>query len=209
VAVAAWPAYALGQRSPFDRVNFDKLQIISIGASVGSVDPSQVETARVYAVGADYGEIAPDWRVVVGVSYWRSHFRPSVIQTFVDSLNKSVVDPPTAHVAPSPVSVYDVTLGVEFRWAPRYSGEIRPFVGLGLATHVINADGKLINGTFVERALDDFAVGAFATAGTQLRLVRYFGLEGAVRTDMLSGFRSIQARAGGVYYFGRLRRTPP
>src|SRR5581483_5523155 len=146
------------------------------------------------------------WRVVFGVSYWQSRFRDGVIQSFVDTLQKSLTDP-SARVLPSRVSLYDVTFSTDARYTPNYSGELKPFVGLGLAAHVINAEGKLINGTFVERSLDDIAAGLYVTAGVAFHIVRHVGLDGSVRGDLLSGFRSTQARAGATYYLGNVRGT--
>lgn len=127
-----------------------------------------------------------------------------MIQTFVDSLQKRLTDT-TARVIPSRVTVYDVAFGADVRFTPTYSGELKPFAGIGMAAHVINAEGPLIKGTFVERSLDAIAAGFYATTGVSVRLVTHLGLEASARGDLLSGFRSVQARVGGIYYFGRLR----
>jgi hypothetical protein len=187
------------------RLNFDRLQLAALGASAGPIRVSQTKPTTVYALGADYGEITRDWRVIFGVSYWGSRYTDAVVQTFVDSLNSFAAAAGASRVQPSMISLYDVTFGMEFRWMPTYSGEIKPFVGIGLAGHVIDAEGKLINGTVVERALDNIAAGLIGSTGAQLRLLRHFGVEATVRADLLSGFRSLQARAGGYYVFGRLR----
>jgi hypothetical protein len=192
----------------FDWLNLDRLQIASLGAAVGRIQPSQLEATNLYALQADYGEIAPSWRIVFGASYWESRFEDKVIHAFVDSLQKSVSDP-GARVVASPVRLYDVTFGADARYVPTYSGEIKPFIGVGLAAHVINAEGKLIKGTFVERALDDIAAGLYLTTGFSFRIVRHLGVEAGVRGDLLSGFRSTQIRAGGTYYFGRMHGTRP
>jgi hypothetical protein len=193
------------QPSVLRRLNFDRLQLSALGASAGPIRVSQVNPTTIYGVGADYGEIAPEWRVVFGVSYWESRYTNDVVQTFVDSLNSDIGATGANRLEPSPISLYDVTFGMEFRWMPSYSGEVKPFLGIGFAGHVINAEGKLIDGTFIERALDNIAAGVIASAGGQLRLFRHFGIEGSVRADLLSGFRSLQARAGGNYFFGRIR----
>jgi hypothetical protein len=102
------------------------------------------------------------------------------------------------------VTLYDVTIGTELRYSPVYSGEIKPFLGAGMAAHVINAEGRLIKGTFIERSLDDIAAGLFITGGISFKLLKHIGVEGTLRGDLLSGFRSSQARVGGTYYFGRM-----
>jgi hypothetical protein len=196
---------AAAQTTILDRLkNLDKLQIASLGGFVGRILPSQLEPANLVALQADYGEVAPSWHAVFGVSYWESRFRDAVIQTFVDSLQKSLTDS-SAHVVPSRVSLYDVAFGVDLRYTPTYPGALKPFVGLGVAAHVINAEGKLIRGTFVERSLDNIAAGFYLTTGVALQILHHFGVEANARGDLLSGFRSVQARAGAAYYFGHIR----
>jgi hypothetical protein len=199
---------ALGQESLIQRLGLDKLQIVSLGLSAGRILPSQVEPTMIYAISADYGEIAPSWRVNFTTSYWSSRYRDAVVQAFVDTLNKQLNDPTgAARVVASPITLYDVAVGADIRYVPTYSGELKPFFGIGLAAHVINAEGALIRGTFVERSLDDIAAGLYVTTGVSFRLVQHIGVEGSVRGDLLSGFRSTQARVGGMYYFGRVRGT--
>ena len=190
-----------------ERLNLDKLEIQSLGLFYGHILPSQLQSANLVGFQADYGNIAHEWRVVVGASYWQSQFRQSVVQAFADSLHKSLSDS-SARVNVSPVTLYDVTFDAQLRYTPDYSGEIKPFFGVGAAAHVINAEGALIKGTFVERALDDIAAGLFVTGGVAFKLVSHLGVEGAARADLLSGFRSTQLRAGASYYFGHLRGNP-
>lgn len=197
---------APAQESTPSRFYLDRLELESLGLSAGTILPSQVEPTKIFALQADYGQVSPGWHLVFGVSYWDSRFRESVIRVFVDSLQKSVSDPSgAARITPSQVRLYDVSFGADVRYTPIYSGEIKPFLGVGLAAHVINAEGKLIDGTFVERALDDIAAGMFVTTGLSFRLLRHIGVEGSLRGDLLSGFRSTQARVGGTYYFGHVR----
>jgi len=207
--IAVLPRAVSAQESFIQRLGLDKLQIVSLGLSAGRILPSQVDATMVYAISADYGEIAPNWRVVFTSSYWSSKYRDKVVLAFVDSLNKQLVPSGAAHVAPSKITLYDVTIGADVRYMPKYSGELKPFFGLGVAGHVINAEGKLIQGTFVERSLDDIAAGLYVTTGVSFRLVQNIGFEGSVRGDMLSGFRSTQARVGATYFFGRMWGTTP
>jgi hypothetical protein len=208
VILAGVPQLARAQESLIQRLQLDKLQITSLGISAGRILPSQVDPTMVYAISADYGEIARSWRVNFTASYWSSKYRDAVVKAFVDTLNKQLSDPTgAARVQPSPISLYDVTIGADIRYVPTYSGELKPFFGIGLAGHVINAEGTLIRGTFVERSLDDIAAGIYVTSGVSFRLVQHIGFEGSVRGDLLSGFRSTQARVGATYFFGRMRGT--
>src|SRR5262249_16553881 len=152
------------------RLNIDNLEIQSLGITFGRISPSQVEAANVYGLQADYGNIAPAWRLVFGASYWESRFENDVVQAFPHSLPKSLTDS-ASRVLVSPVRIYDVTFSADARYTPLYNGWIKPFGGVGIAAHVINAEGQLIKGTFVERSLDDIAAGLYATGGITLRLL--------------------------------------
>ncbi len=205
MALFAAPRAARAQPSG-SLISLDRLQIISLGASVGRILPEAVLPATLFSTQADYGPIGQRWRISFSVSYWQSRFRDQVVQTFVDSLDKSLSDT-SARLVPSRINVFDVTFGGDARYAPSLgsSALMKPFVGLGGAAHVINAEGRLIKGTFVERSLDDISFGVYGVAGLALRFTRSVGIEGSVRADLVGGLRSVQARAGATYYFGRIR----
>jgi hypothetical protein len=205
VSIGAIPSVTHGQGTGGGSlINLDRLQIISLGASIGRIMPSQVEPATVYATQAEYGPIGQKWHLSFSASYWESRYRDAVVRTFVDSLDKSLTDT-SARIQASRIDVFDVTFGGDLRYSPVSNRFIKPFAGAGVAAHVINAEGKLIKGTFVERTLDDIAFGVYGTAGVGIRISRSVGVEGLVRGDLVGGLRSVQARAGGTYYFGRIR----
>ena len=65
-------------------INLDRVQIISLGASVGRVFPSQVEPANVYSTQAEYGPIGQKWHLSFSVSYWEQRYRSEDVRTVVD-----------------------------------------------------------------------------------------------------------------------------
>ena len=202
------PRVLCGQdTSFFQRLGLDRLQFVSLGASVGRVAPSQVIPTQVYALSTDYGEIARNWRAVVDVSFWESRYTDAAVAAFLDSLRRSVVDPTNDYaLVSSRVQVYDVVFSAAARWQSSSAVALRPFLGVGIAAHVVNAEGTLINGTFVEHALDNISTGFFANAGLLFRPWGRFVVETQARADVLSGFRSLQVRAGALYLFGPPRR---
>jgi hypothetical protein len=179
----------------FQRVGLDRLQFVSLGASMGRVVPSQVVPTQIYALSTDYGEIARNWRAVIDVSFWESRYTDAAVAAFLDSLRRSVSDPTNDFsVVNSHVQVYDVIFSAAARWQSSSAVAIRPFIGVGIAAHVVNAEGQLINGTFV------------ANVGILFRPWGRFAVETQARADVLSGFRSLQLRAGALYIFGPPRR---
>lgn len=204
------PRAVRAQEKPgvFERLGLDRLQFVSLGVSMGWVDPTQVDAVRVYALTADYGEIARNWRIVFDVSYWESQFSDRTVATFIDTLRNSIVDPTNDYtITQSRISVYDVAFSGSLRFQSGGPVAIRPYAGFGFAAHVLNAEGALIEGTFVERSLDNIAAGFFGNAGVLFRPWGRVIFEGQARADLLSGFRSLQVRVGAQYLFGPLR-TP-
>ena len=203
VAALAGPLDTLGaQGSLFERLNLDRLQFAGIGVAGGMVAPSQVKSTRVYAIQADYGEIVPRWRVVFSTTYWGSEYKDEVMRTFSDSLSKVIIDPSgddTLEVGR--INVSDIALGAEVRWTPMQQAFLRPYLGGGLATHVINAEGTAINGTFVERALDYITFGVAGVAGIEVSLLTNFAVGAQARYDFLSGVRFPSLRASATYHF--------
>jgi hypothetical protein len=199
-------ASAQAQESLVDRLQLDRLQLVSLGLGAGSIAPSQVDKTNVFGLSADYGQLSPAWRLQFRITYWESHFQQSVIAEFADTLQKSLTDPNATTVKRSPISIYDAAFGLGARRILMPASDLTPFFTAGLAAHVINAEGDFIKGTFVERALDDIAAGVFGEVGVRARLLRRVLIEGSVRGDLLSGFRSTQWMATGSYYFGEARR---
>jgi hypothetical protein len=206
VALTAAAGQSLAAQSIIDKLQLDRLQLVSLGLGAGSIAPSQVEPTHVFGLSADYGELSPAWRLQFRITYWESKFRQSVIDEFADTLQNSLTDPSATTVIRSPISLYDAAFGLSARRILMPAADVTPFFSMGLAAHVINAEGDFIKGTFVERALDDIATGTFGDVGLRVRLLRRLLVEGSVRGDLLSGFRSVQWMATASYYFGEARR---
>jgi hypothetical protein len=204
LALAAVPT--AGAQSVIEQLQLDRLQLVSLGLGVGAIAPSQVERTRLFGLSADYGELSPAWRLQFRITYWESRFQQSVIDQFADTLQQNLVDPTATTVKRSPISLYDAAFGLGARRLLIPAADVTPFFTMGFAGHVINAEGDFIKGTFVERALDDIAAGVFGDVGFRARLLRRVLVEGSVRGDLLSGFRSVQWMATGSYYFGEARR---
>ncbi|GAC1651057.1 MAG: hypothetical protein NVS4B3_10940 [Gemmatimonadaceae bacterium] len=203
MAVAAPVTPLRGQETAFERLGLDRLRLTSLGAGAGMVKPVQVVGTQAYSLFADYGEIIPHWRVVFTATYWGSRFTDATVRAFADSLQKNALIDTSgrARVDPGRVSISDIALGADMRWSPPWPPAFRPYVGGGLTAHVLNAEGKLINGTFVERALDSIAAGFSALTGVQTAIGRHIIVDVQARYDLVSGIRYGSARAGLSYLF--------
>ena len=192
-----------GAQGVFERLNLDKLKLTAMGASYGAVEPSQMGATQAYSIHADYGEIAERWRVVFTATYWGSRYDDEVVRDYADSLRRSVEDPEgNARLIAAGVSVSDIAIGGDVRWSPRFRFlRLRPYLGGNISFHVLNAEGRLIDGTFVERALDNIATGIAAVGGMDVVVLPHISLGGQARFDLLSGLQYSSLRLVGTYLF--------
>jgi opacity protein-like surface antigen len=207
--IYARPVAAQAEGSWFERLGIDKLRFTSLGVQIGRVDPHGIVQTTSYSLQADYGEITTGWRIVFNATYWGSRFHDRVVRAYADSLRNAIVDPTNdAVVVLGKITVSDIALAADARRTFRPKPWFNPYLGGGLATHVVNADGRLIDGTFVERATDIIAVGVGATAGVSARFVRHIALDAQARYDFLSLARYGSLRVGASYYFDNPRPRP-
>jgi hypothetical protein len=210
VLVAATRLEAQENQSWAERLGIDKLKFTALGVQVGRVAPYGIEPTTSYSLQADYGEIAPGWRIVFNATYWGSEFTDKSVQAYADSLTNAISDPTgDAEVVLGDITVSDIVLGADVRRTYKPSWWFSPYLGAGLGTHIVNADGRLIDGTFVERATDVIAVGVAGAVGLNVRVLRHIALDAQARYDFLSLARFASLRVGGSYYFDNPRsRTP-
>jgi hypothetical protein len=201
--LVATPGVAAGQGSLFERLNLDRLRFMALGFSYGAMEPSQMEPTQAYSLHTDYGEVVPRWRVIFTATFWKSRYEDDIVRAFADSLDRSVTDPEgNADVIASGIAVSDIAVGADIRWmSPSQYVRFRPYLGANISAHVINAEGPLIDGTFMETALDNIATGVAAAAGVELLLLSHLSAGAEARLDLLSGIRYGSLRVGGTYMF--------
>ena len=191
-----------------ERMGIDRLRFSALGGQVGVVKPANIEGTTAYALQTDYGELAPGWRVVFTTTYWGSRFDDRSVRAYADSLRGTIDDPTgDAQVRLGEIRISDVALGAEVRRVVGRSMWFQPYLGGGLGAHVVNADGSLIDGTFVERALDNIAAGLSASAGVEVRFLRHLSVGAQARYDLLSLARFGSLRVGGSWFFDPPQRS--
>ena len=197
--------------SLFERLNLDKLRLSALGTSVGRVKPSQTEATQAYGVHADYGRVAERWNIVFSVTYWGSRYEQETLRRFRDTLSNVIVDSTGDYrIELGEITISDIALGTELRWAPRRAAStvLRPYLGGGLAAHVVNAEGRAISGTFVERALDNITAGVIGVAGVDAVFFSHLSFGMQARYDLLSGSRFGALRVVATYVFDPLPPAP-
>ncbi|MGH7621175.1 MAG: outer membrane protein [Gemmatimonadaceae bacterium] len=205
--VLAWAAPASAQ-SIWQRLDLDKLKLEGIGVATGPVSPSTIISTPSYGVQADYGEIARHVRIVFSGSYWSSRYEDKAVQRFITQLDKSLADP-TDSVKFDRVNVSAISLEADVRYVPTSArAAVQPYIGGGLGLHIINAQSKLIDHTFVESALDNIGAGISAIAGVAILPAHRVSVGVEARYTVLGTLRFGTVRAGAMFHFARQQRPP-
>jgi opacity protein-like surface antigen len=202
VLLAAMAAPARAQ-NVFQRLDLDKLRLEGFGVVVGPVSPSTIVSAKSYGVQADYGEISPHLRVGFSASFWSSRFTDRTVDIFLEQLQQSLSDP-TDSIKFDRVKVSVISLEADLRYTPTGAhAAVQPYVGGGLGLHIVNAESKLIENTFVESALDNIGAGISAIAGVAFLPTHRVSVGVEARYTVLGTLRFGTVRAGGMFHFSR------
>lgn len=196
-------APSAGAQSLFERLGLDRLRFSGVSLAYGPADPVNVLATQLYGVQVDYGNLAPHVQVLFGIDYWGSRYSDAAVDGFVRQLQQSIVDPShddTVHV--DKVRVSDVLLQFQVRWRPASrSAFVRPYFGGGLGMSFVSAQSKLIDNTFVGRALNDVSLGATGVAGVEFALTHQLGLGAEAAYTLIPGVPYASLRAVISYHF--------
>jgi hypothetical protein len=191
-------------------LDLDKLRLDGLEAAGGIAMPNQVQTAGIYSVEADYGELVPHWRLFFGAAVWSSHFSDAAVRNLINTIySNSVTRPnPADTLRYRQISIADVILNIDARYSPlRAQSFLRPYLSLGVAVNVQDASGAAIRGTIIQKQLDGLSPGLAAAGGLEVRLARWLIADGQARYDVLSGDRFASFRGGIRYLFQPERRA--
>lgn len=199
VLLTVGPSARLSAQGVLNDFSYDNLRLSGIQLDVGVLGASQLKGTTVGGVRLDYGRIAPKVRVVLGLSYFRSDFDQDALSRFEARLD-SFVNPGTPDsIAVGQVRLGDIIGDVDFQYMFPQGHGINAYVGAGVSIHARNGSGELINGTFVEDALDVVTAGLNGTIGFEFNLspAWRFTLDG--RGMLSSGLTTASVRTGIMY----------
>ena len=173
----------------------------------GPVSPSTIVSTSSYGVQADYGQIAPHLRVGFSASFWSSHFQDKTVRRFITQLEESLSNPDDS-IKFDRVTVSTISIEADLRYTPAAArAAVQPYIGGGLGLHIVNAESKLIRGTFVESALDNIGAGLSAIAGVGILPTHWVSLGVEARYTVLGTIRFGTVRAGAMFHFTK-QKTP-
>ena len=189
----------LSAQGVLNQFSYDNLRLSGIQVDVGVLGASQLMGTTVGGLRLDFGRIAPKVRLLLGLSYFRSDYDQEALSRFEARLD-SFVNPGTPDsVAVGQIRLGDVVGDVDFQLVFPQGRGITAYVGTGVSIHVRNGSGDLINGTFVEDALDVVTAGLNGTIGFEFNLSPAWRFTVDGRGVLSSGLNTASLRTGIMY----------
>ena len=193
------PSNRLTAQGVLNDFSYDNLRLSGIQLDVGVLGAPQLKGTTVGGLRMDFGRIAPKVRLLLGLSDFPSDFDQNALSRFEARLD-SFVNPGTPDsVAVGQVRLGDIIGDVDFQYMVPQGHGINAYMGVGVSIHARNGSGELINGTFVEDALDVVTAGLNGTIGFEFNLAPAwrFTLDG--RGVLSSGLSTASLRTGIMY----------
>ena len=193
------PTFQLSAQGVLSQFSYENLRLSGIQVDMGLIGASELVGTTVGGLRVDYGHIAPRVRLLLGLSYFRSHFDQQSRTRFEQRLD-SIVNPGTPdNINLGRISLSDLVGDIDFQLIFPQGHGITAYLGTGISIHARNGSGSAINGTFVEDALDVITAGLNGTLGFEFNLSRAwrFTLDG--RGMLSSGLRTASLRTGIMY----------
>lgn len=198
-ALAGVPA-TLGAQAVLEEFSYDQLRPSGVQVDLGFLGASDLETTVVGGVRLDAGRFAPRFRVLLGLSYYRSDFDAEATARFETRLREIVIDPSGDDtIRVGRVSWADVVVDADLQYALAETVSGALFAGAGIGVHFRNGSGSGIDGTFVEDALDGVAATLNLMIGGELRVTPAWRATLDARGVLSSELSTGSVRLGVMY----------
>jgi hypothetical protein len=196
VLLSAHPAIRLSGQGVLNQFSYDNLRLSGIQFDAGLLGASDLKGTTVGGLRVDYGRIAPKVRLLLGLSYFRSEFAQEAINRFERRLDS--INPPDT-IKLGRITLSDLIADVDFQFIFPQGHGVTAYLGTGVSVHVRNGSGPVINGTFVEDALDVITAGLNGTMGFEVNLAPAWRFTVDGRGMLSSGLRTASLRTGIMY----------
>ena len=202
IAALALAPTALGAQAVLEQFSYDALRPTGLQVDAGMLVSGDLENTIVGGVRLDAGRLAPRFRVLVGLSYFRSDFDTRATARFEQRLREIVIDPSGDDtITVGRITWADIVADLDIQYALAETPAGAVFVGVGASAHIRNGSGSAIAGTFVEDALDEIGAGFNAMLGGEVRLMGPWRGTAELRGVLASGLSSASLRVGVMYRF--------
>jgi opacity protein-like surface antigen len=186
-------------------IDYEYLSFRGIALEFGYLWPDRVEKTESYGLRFDLGYAGTGLRVVPSIMYWSSPLNASEIVEFEDRI-QDLVAQQNGGVRPAldlgTIEYTDIAFGLDAQVVWELPLDVLTFGGVGVTAHVMDGDGDVINGTFVEDLLDSVEPGFNLHLGTEYPIAENMRIYASGRYEVMPDLQYLQVRAGWQFMWG-------
>jgi len=186
-------------------IDYEYLSFRGIALEFGYLWPDRVEKTESYGLRFDLGYAGTGLRVVPLIMYWSSPLNASEIVEFEDRI-QDLVAQQNGGVRPAldlgTIEYTDIAFGLDAQVVWELPLDVLTFGGVGVTAHVMDGDGDVINGTFVEDLLDSVEPGFNLHLGTEYPIAENMRIYASGRYEVMPDLQYLQVRAGWQFMWG-------
>jgi hypothetical protein len=200
--LAAGAAMRLPAQAVLNQFSYDNLRPSAVQVDIGLLSAAQLQGTAVGGLRLDYGRIAPNVRVLVGLSYFRAQLDRDTRNRFEERIRRFVIDPAGDDtIRVGRIFWSNVVLDLDLQYVVPQGRSVTTYLGLGFGAQLRNGSGAAIDGTFVEDALDQLAAAGNVSLGLEARLGGGWRATVDARGVVSPGLSTVSVRTGLMYRF--------
>ena len=197
--LTASPADRLSAQGFLSQFSYDNLKPSALQLDVGPLGGNNIRGTLTAGLRLDYGFIAPHVRLLLGASYYKADFSEAARTRFEQRLKSVVIDPSQDDtIRLGRITWSDVTGDLDLQYVLPQGHSVTAYMGIGLGAHIRHGSGPVINGTFVQDALNEITAGLNGTIGAEFGAKRWRVTLDA-RGVLSSGVSTASLRTGVMY----------
>jgi hypothetical protein len=186
-------------------IDYEHLSFRGFAPEFGYLWPDRVQPTESYGVRFDLGYAGPGLRVVPSIMYWTSPLNDSEVVEFEDRVRDLVAEQ-NGGVRPDldlgTIDYTDIAIGIDAQVVWELPLDLLTFGGFGVTAHLIDGDGAVIQGTFVEDLLDSVEPGFNLHLGAEYPITDRMRLYTNGRYEVMPDLRYFQVRVGWQFMTG-------
>ena len=188
--------------------DYENLSFRGISFDVGYLYADNVEDTRTLGVRFDLGFLGPGFRIMPGVTYWKSTLADTEVEQFEARLATLTADQggtvPPGGFELGVIDRRDIVMSLDGHYVWAVPLKFFFSTGVGLSAHFLDGSGTLIDGTFVEDLLDSVAPGFNLHTSLEFPITDRIRIHGGSKVEILGDLNYVEFRGGVTLIWGGL-----
>ena len=188
--------------------DYENLSFRGISFDVGYLYADNVEDTRTLGVRFDLGFLGPGFRIMPGLTYWKSTLADTEVDQFETRLGTLTTDQggtvPLRGFDLGVINRSDIVVSMDGHYVWAVPLNLFFSTGVGLSAHFLNGSGPGIDDTFVEDLLDSVSAGFNLHAGLEYPITDRVRIYGGSKVEVLGDLNYVEFRGGLTFIWGSL-----